>query len=40
MYVGVKIFGVSGFILGPATVIFLKALFKAGVITISATKKE
>lgn len=40
MYVGVKLFGVSGFILGPATVIILKALIKAGIITISATKKE
>lgn len=40
MYVGVKIFGVSGFILGPAAVILLKALYKAGIITLSVAKKE
>lgn len=40
MYVGVKIFGVGGFIIGPATVIVLKALYKAGIITLSAAKKE
>lgn len=40
MYVAVSLFGVGGFALGPAAVILLKALFKAGIITIAATKKE
>ncbi len=40
MYVGVKIFGVSGFIIGPAVVIIVKSLINAGIITFIATKKE
>lgn len=40
MYVGIKLFGVVGVILGPATVILLKALIKAGVITFNVAKKE
>ncbi|MDI3537998.1 MAG: hypothetical protein PWP12_30 [Bacillota bacterium] len=31
LYLGVKLFGASGFIIGPLTLIFLKALFKAGI---------
>ncbi|MCK4258697.1 MAG: sporulation integral membrane protein YtvI [Halanaerobiales bacterium] len=39
MYVGVKVFGVSGFFIGPAVVIVVKSLIKAGIITFIATKK-
>lgn len=34
MYIGVKIFGVSGILFGPVTVIFLKNLQRAGVIEL------
>ena len=40
IYVGVKAFGVSGFFIGPAVVIVLKALIKAEIITIFAVTKE
>lgn len=40
MYAGVKIFGVTGFIIGPAVVVVLKALSKAGIITVFTGERE
>ncbi|AZR72378.1 sporulation integral membrane protein YtvI [Anoxybacter fermentans] len=40
IYVGVKAFGVSGFFIGPAVVVTLNALTKAGIINIFAAKRE
>lgn len=34
MYLGVQFFGVSGFFIGPASVVVLKAIFQAGFISI------
>lgn len=40
VYVGVSLFGIGGFVIGPTVVILAKVMYKAGIITLAATKKE